>query len=389
MAIIPPTDDQLYSLLTPYTEYGPPGPGPAFMVGYAGQGFSGIYSAGTVMNMRQQAMPLTNDTPFEIASNSKIFTALLYESLLPAWHLGPPMVADFPLLNIGRQFAQIPLSSLMNYTSGLPADNDAGAADFPRFLPAPYAQPAMLGYMNFSPLQVEPAGQNYTYSNLGFALMAAIAPMIAGGSTYEQLVADIIFGPLGMSSTSFFDDVRLDQLPLGINFDGTAGTPVSAGWEFFPAYNGAGGVVSTANDMLTWLQFNMGLSTNSALSPLLPVMQAQSTGVTTPWGDNLGVGWFLNQGDHYDTIWKDGDLNGFSSFMAIAPSTDPGSTTAEAGVFVLTNSNGIVGPASPPAPPPVICSYIAYSVLDFMHQVSPTGVRTYPSSKPRGVTARR
>lgn len=164
----------------------------------------------------------------------------------------------------------------MNYTSGLPADNET-APDLPPLLPAPYSSSGMLGFLNLpNDIALAPSGTVYAYSNLGFAIAAAALPFLSGDPTqpYEALIQSQIWQQLGFSdNTSFFTNVRLDQLPLGYNYNGQTWTPVPAGNKAFPAYHGAGGVVCTPNDMMKWLQFNMGVQQNSVLSPLLDALQ--------------------------------------------------------------------------------------------------------------------
>ena len=192
-------------------------------------------------------------------------------------------------------------------------------------------------------------GSKYTYSNLGFALMAAI---LAGSpptlAAFRNLVQSRIFAPLGMKST-FFSDVSLAQLPLGYEYDyqqSPVYEGIAPGFEFLPAYNGASGVVASANDMMQWLLFNMGINLNSELTPLLPVLQQPST--RTMYDDyKLGLSWFIfepSSGDVPASISKEGALDGFDSCIAFLPSSGtPGVDPSQAGVFVLVNADQITG----------------------------------------------
>src|SRR6202040_3622100 len=76
-----------------------------------------------------------------------------------------------------------------------------------------------------------------------------------GVATIDSFVSKMrerVFKPLGLKA-GFFDEASLADLSLGYHYDYT-GDPVHAarqpGWDFFPAYYGAGGVVASANDML-------------------------------------------------------------------------------------------------------------------------------------------
>lgn len=373
--IVAPTQSQLDDLVAPYLQNQTTGL--AFVIGYASETFSGIFLKGDLVNQRQEPLCLTADTPFELASISKTFTATLYALLMQGQSNNNLTLGDFSL-DIGSQFSNIPIVDLVTYTSGLPQDNNT-ATDLPPFLPIPYSVPGMLGYLNFTGMKPSGAGKKYTYSNLAFGIMGgALTPQLAGANdAYETLVSENLFTPLGMSST-FFEDVRLDQLPLGYEYSGTEYAATSPGWPAFPAYNGAGGVVASANDMMQWLQFNMGLLTNDNLTPLLSALQTPATKVLTPWGDNLGLGWFLTSASSstFATVWKDGDLAGFSSYIALLPSSAPGQAASLAGVFVLTNSGGINDASGTE-----ICASFANDVLYYMQGLTPPSDKSlYPRS---------
>src|SRR5437762_7527013 len=116
-SIIEPTEAQLNRIVGPYLNQATAGVGLGIVIGYAGPGFSNIYPFGSLHNQAQQPyllnqahlpLALTNDTPFELASISKTFTATLYCLLIPNAQKQNPTLGDFPL-NIGTQFQQIPI----------------------------------------------------------------------------------------------------------------------------------------------------------------------------------------------------------------------------------------------------------------------------------------
>ena len=390
-SITEPTEAQLNNIVGPYLNQAKAtaGVGLGIVIGYVGPGFSNIYPFGSLLNQAQQPyllnqakqqLALTNDTPFALASVSKTFTATLYGLLIPNAQKQNPTLGDFPL-NIGTQFQNIPIGTLVNYTSGLPADNDT-VTDLPPLLPAPYSTAGMLGFLNLpNNMMLAQSGTVYAYSNLGFAIASAVLPFLYGDGTssYEALIQSQIWQQLGFSgNTSFFEDVRLDQLPLGYDYDGTTTTwtPVPAGNKAFPAYHGAGGVVSTPNDMMKWLQFNMGIQQNAILSPLLPVLQNPSTKVTHGT-TQIGLGWFMTQQvspkSPYPAIFKDGGHDGVSTYIAflpgpemipVMPGVPPLAVPSPAGVFVLTNSQGLYNYTG--TTPTEMSEDVAYNVLNIM-----------------------
>ncbi|WP_029004234.1 serine hydrolase domain-containing protein [Azorhizobium doebereinerae] len=376
--IVEPTEAQLKALVEPYLDGVPDGVSLGFAIGIASPTFSTIYTFGGLRMQDGTALAFDADTPFVIASVTKTFTATAYAYYLDGEDLENAVLGDYPELEIGSQFAQIPLTTLVNYTSGLPQDNGA-ADDEPANMPQPYTIPGMLGFLNYTTMGPfpEPA---YRYSNLGFALMGAVMPTLAGtDDPYEQIVVDLIFEPLGLSA-QFFDEVRLDTLPRGYFYNGQTYNSIAApGWPQFTAYNAAGGIVATPDDMLKWLCFNMSFEPQSPLSPLLGQLQTASTTVTTPWGDQLGLAWFLTPASDttFATVWKDGDLPGFSSYIAFLPSETPGVAPAPGGVFVLSNTEGMTDSNGTE-----ICASLANDILYLMQGLTPPDDKTaYPRSK--------
>lgn len=348
VAITAPTKRQLDDLVQPYLENQPTGL--AFAIGYASPqiaGGGGIHLSGNLVDQFQQPMALGHDTLFEIASVSKTFTATLYAYLLGSYGNPDPTLGDFfadaRRHRIGSQFYGIGIAELLNYTSGLPADNDVAFG--PPHWPQPYTVPGMCGFLDMTTYQPAGTGTAYSYSNLGFALAAAVAQRMAGqeDASFVELMHKYVFKPLGMTETTYFGRTDIARLPLGYTYSSqTAYAPARPGWPGFPAYNGAGGVVSTPADMQTWLRYNMGIAQNGALTPLLPALQLPTTTVTTKHGAQLGLGWFLSPADAASpVVWKDGEIAGCNSYVLFLQSDAPGSVASEAGVFVLTNASGL------------------------------------------------
>jgi serine-type D-Ala-D-Ala carboxypeptidase/endopeptidase len=232
----------------------------------------------------------------------------------------------------------------------------------------------MLGFLKLSnDMMLAQSGTVYAYSNLGFAIAASVLPFLYGDATqsYEALVQNQIWQQLGFSgNTAFFTNVRLDQLPLGYDYDGKTWTPVPAGNKAFPAYHGAGGVVSTPNDMMKWLQFNMGIQQDAVLSPLLAALQNPSTNVMNG-ATGIGLGWFIkgqvSTNSPFPAIFKDGGLNGVSTYIAFLPAPqEPLVMPSPAGVFVLTNAKGLYNSLGTE-----MTQAVAYSVLNIMQGYPP------------------
>lgn len=353
--IVPPTKAYLDSLVDPFLTTQPKGL--AFVIGYVGPGFSDIFYKGNLATQFGTAVTLGADTYFELASISKTFTATLSAVLGQKYLPGGWETQTIGTYNgtngfrVGSQFNGIPLSTLLSYTSGLPADN-VGGDDWPPDFPTPYSPNGMLGYLSMTNLTPGTPNTAYAYSNMAFSILAQILPSFHSPELpdFTTLMSKYVLKPLGMDHTYFFEDISIDEFAQGYSYSGvTSGNPgskVAPGWPFFDAWYGAGGVVSTPKDMLTWLHFNMGRiddTADKALWKCLPTLQSPATTVLTPWGDSLGLGWFLtpdNSTFPAGLVWKDGEITGTNTYINFLPwvTTDKPS---EAGVFVMTNCDSL------------------------------------------------
>jgi D-alanyl-D-alanine-carboxypeptidase/D-alanyl-D-alanine-endopeptidase len=358
--IVEPTDDLLEEMVAPYLRAQPSGLG--FAIGYASPTFANcgrVRVFGNVQNQFDAGSPLSCQTPFAIASVTKTFTATLYARLIRAFNpnqtVGDYLSPKGPFTN--KKLARITLDSLVNYSSGLPQDNDdAGAkAVSPPFWPQPYSLQGMMTFLNASPPSPSTPNESYTYSNLAFAIVSAI---IASDGTAEipaihaftRKMREHVFRPLGLNAT-FFNQISLAELPLGFHYEPGSSRyrPIAPGHPLFPAYFGASGIVATPDDMFKWLLFNMRITRDEELTPLLPALHRPSTQVTTSDPTNtddwyeLGLGWFINpeRRGFSASISKDGELDGFASYIGFLPRADPGNLASPAGAFVLVNADGL------------------------------------------------
>src|ERR1700747_1946585 len=209
--IVPPTQKYLDSLVDRLLKNTS---GLAFVIGYVGPTFQNIYLKGSLANQFGQSVPLGKNTHFELASVSKTFTATLSavvgEKFQPGWEAQPIGTYNGTRgLQIGSQFNSIPLSTLLSYSSGLPADN-VSAKDYPPDFPTPYTPAGMLGYLNMTDLKPSAPNTEYTYSNMAFSIIAQILPLLDSSQPlplFPQLMKKLVLGPLGMLEIFFFEGV--------------------------------------------------------------------------------------------------------------------------------------------------------------------------------------
>ncbi|MFN0053393.1 MAG: serine hydrolase domain-containing protein [Planctomycetales bacterium] len=295
----------------------------------------------------------TANVPFEIGSNSKVFTALLYQQSLALNVVSSTdSLSDYFSTELSQRpdLQGITLGSLATYSSGLPLDDHAnpGNPDAPSPLPAPYTTQDMFAWLNNSmntnsalyPHLSQPP--EYAYSNLGWSLLAESlltawqAHDGAPDLTLQQLYQREVFTPLHLWNTHFYTSSDIGTLPQGE----TDSSIVNATW---PAYDGAGGIVSSPADMLAWLQFNMQHYTSDPDDGLFYPLYNASTVQTNPGqtpAQFTGVGWFVTPADPdfggRALIVKDGGVPSFHSYEGFT--ANPATGLAENGFFILTNS---------------------------------------------------
>ncbi len=191
---------------------------------------------------------ITPETRFYIASLSKQFTAMSIVLLAQDRRLSlddsvRKWVPEVP--SFGRT---ITLRQLLNHTSGLrdyftllgvsgwPSDGQLTEQQFLSLV-------ARQKTLNFVP------GDEFLYSNTGYALLAIVVQR-ASGTSLREFAAERIFKPLGMTHTEFRDDhtTLIPQRALG--YQPTGGTYHLNQPEFDVV--GDGGAYSTVVDLAKW-----------------------------------------------------------------------------------------------------------------------------------------
>lgn len=263
------------------------------------------------------------DTVYEIGSITKTVTA----TILARAVLAGRVTLDMPVAQLLPDF-KIPSRSGKEVTLGTLAMNHSGLPGMPsNFLPkdpsnpyADYDADKLKAFLASLELSRDP-GASYEYSNVGFGLLGhALAQ--SERTTYEALIRDAILAPLGMtmSSIALTDDMRARLAPP----HDAMGRPAH-NWDL-DALEGAGGIRSTANDMLRYLKANMGLA-SSPLDAAMTLAHQPRLGVG-PHG-RIGLAWMTNA---KGIVWHTGGTGGYASFLGFT-------ADRRRGVIILTNTS--------------------------------------------------
>ncbi len=239
--------------------------------------------------------PVTPQTTFSIGSLTKSFTALAVMQLVE----GHRLELDTPVQHYLTWFrladpdasALITLRQLLNHTSGLPRDIDAPGLSADGQAPEPLAwMPSALRTVELE----QPAG-TYSYSNLGYQVLALVIQQ-AAGQPYEAYVREHIFGPLAMGqSFGSIQEAAPHQMAEGYHY--WFGVPVAAGPPPYRRGPGNGGLFSSAEDMARYLiaHLNGGRSGQAALLSPEGIAELHRPAVVRT-GGHYAMGWGVQTG---------------------------------------------------------------------------------------------
>jgi len=218
-----------------------------------GKGGAVLYTRGYGAADMRGAVPMTPTTPVKIGSVTKQLTAA---ALLRLQEQGKISLAD-PLSRWIPELRYQPepsIAQVMQMVSGIPGaekDPDDLLLDG---MPAVLQEPPIARAKLFANLQATglyaPPGTAYDYSNAGYTVLGRVIER-ASGQSLEAVFTQLLFKPAGMAASYMLGP----QPRPGIAVGHYRVKPGDA-WRVCPdlntGFDAAGGVVSTASDMVRW-----------------------------------------------------------------------------------------------------------------------------------------
>ncbi len=279
-----------------------------------------LYSRGFGTADLRYGTPYRTDTPTNIGSTSKQFTAF---AVLLLAERGALSLDD----DIRKHFPELParddtlrVRHLLNHTGGLReflnlllmSDRNVGEDAIERR--------EIIEIVQRQPKLQNAPGAEFNYNNTAFALAAMLVER-RSGKTFPDFLRDEVFRPLGMSR-SVSRASRSTVVPNGA--PGYAPTPegyVETG--DLPAALGAGGVYTTVEDLQRWAD-NM-LSPNPTVGSRA-IFDAMMTNTTLTDGTQSGYGFGLFVDNHRGLarVQHGGADIAHRSMLALYPSIDAG-----------------------------------------------------------------
>jgi CubicO group peptidase (beta-lactamase class C family) len=310
------------------------------------RGKTRVYTAGS---SGTEGVRLDANTVFEIGSITKVFTAALLADMVARGEVGLedpiskylPASVKIPTRN-GKEITLVDLSTQFSGLPRLPANMNPKDGRNPY---ADYTVDQLYSFLAGYELTRD-IGERYEYSNLGVGLLGHVLALKAGKS-YEQLLIERIFEPLGMRDTRIVLTSGMSRR-LARGHD-EAGAP-AANWDL-PTLAGAGALRSTANDMLKFLAANLDSARTPVARALATTRVARRD---VPGGPlQIGLGWHILSPFGQPIVWHNGGTGGYRAFIGLDHRT-------QRGVVVLSNKSispddigiHILEPRSPLTPAP-------------------------------------
>lgn len=271
-------------------------------------------------------------TVFEIASLTKVFTALLLADMARRQQVKPdaPVSTCLPA-NVkvpehgGRKITFVDLAT---HSSGLPLrPTNLASQTAPNKYAGYTVEQLFQGLATFE-LPRDP-GTAFEYSNWGFGLLANALAHCAGKS-YDALLAERVTGPLGMSDTKL-EPIAASRSRLAAAYDAKLQPMPNEG---VGALSGAGGLYSTADDLLKFIELFLGRGPQPLVAAGATMLEPRRPGDGPD--TKMGLGWRVTTSRGVRTMWSSGRADGYRAFMGFDPA-------ARVAVVALTNAATNVG----------------------------------------------
>jgi CubicO group peptidase (beta-lactamase class C family) len=266
-----------------------------------------IFKKGYGLANREWNIPNTPEVKFRLASITKQFTSMLIMQQVAKGtiKLDGHLTGYLPYYRQDTG-SKVTIAQLLSHTSGIPDYTDAPKPD----LRIHYSVDDFVKKFCSGDLQFEP-GTKYRYDNHGYFLLGAILEHVTG-KTYEELLKENIFVPLGMKDSGYEHPADiLAKRASGYEQDLAGVVNAAPLLETGGQPYAAGALYSTVEDLYKWDQ---ALYTDN----LVPNDLKQK--LFTPNLQYYGYGWAIRSipadepGAGRTMIQHLGGINGFNTF---------------------------------------------------------------------------
>ncbi|MDB4922274.1 serine hydrolase [Mucilaginibacter sp.] len=298
---------QIDSVFKAYTQ--PGSPGVAVLIIKDG---NVVFKKGYGLASLEYNIQVSTTTVFDIASVSKQFTGFAISTLIQQGKISPDDDIHKYLPDVPQFNKPMTIRNLIHHTSGL-RDWPAGlhAAGW-RWDEAFSYDDIMRMVSKQRDLDFEP-GSQYSYSNTGYNLLAAIVAKVSS-KTFPDWIAENIFKPLGMNSSQVLSDYSNVVKNLAGSYS-PSGRGYSKNNDELTAW-GSSSIVTTAEDLSKWMiNFQRSLDKRDPVYLRMIETDLLNNGQKNNYAYGLAVG----DNNGIRNIQHDGGWAGFRTIISNYP----------------------------------------------------------------------
>jgi CubicO group peptidase (beta-lactamase class C family) len=277
-----------------------------------------IYLKGLGVKDFERNLPVTPDTRFAIGSASKAFTGMLAVISADEGKLSlddsPKKYLPYFTLRDAEAAAGITIRDLLSHRSGLNRTDLAMATGM-------LSREEIIRVAGMAKPTAK-LGEKFQYQNVMYAA-AGEAIARAQNSTWDKLIANKIFKPLGMtnSDTTVAEMQKSKDHSFGYAYNASTKVTRKLPQRAIDAAAPAGAINSSARDMSQWVRFMLADGTFNGRRIVsekgFEELAKKQMNISGPV--DYGLGWFLRQWNGHKVVEHGGNIDGFNAQVAFMP----------------------------------------------------------------------
>lgn len=284
-----------------------------------------VWEEGFGLANRERNLPATAQTPYSLASISKPFTATALMELVEEGKIDLDRPANdyldaAKITGLAGDASGATVRRVMNHTAGLPLHYQFFYAG------DPYQRVNMDTAIVRYAILVNPPGQLWEYSNLGYGILDYIIERTSG-TAYEAFVQQRVIEPLGLTQTFIGTGAGHDE--AAVRYD-TAGQPIPF-YDF--DHRGGSAVWASAHDLVRFGMFHLKDRLKGQRRILKDATLDEMHRLQSPPDAELGygLGWIVTPDNNgYLKVAHTGGMPGVATWLNLFP-------TEDVAIVVLTN----------------------------------------------------
>lgn len=278
-----------------------------------------IFSKGFGLRNIEKKLPVTPDTLFAIGSSSKAFTSMAVVMSADEGKLSlddsPKKFLPYFKLRDAEADANVTLRDLMSHRTGL------DRTDFSLQFADRLTREDLIKVAGLAKPSAK-FREKWQYQNTMFTA-AGEAAARANQTTWEQLIPNKIFQPLGMKATnvSIFEMQKSPDFSLGYDYNPETGETRNVRMVDLAPAAPAGAINSNASDMAQWLKLLLGggVFEGKRLVSEKNFNQLFTEQIQIAPKISYGLGWFVRDWQGKKVVEHGGNIDGFSAEVGMIP----------------------------------------------------------------------